>query len=39
MSSVLAGAGAGLLAGVGLALAVTRVPALRRPTLDDRLAP
>src|SRR4029078_4221981 len=24
---------------VGLALAVTRVPALRRPTLDDRLAP
>jgi tight adherence protein C len=39
MSSALAGAGAGLLAGVGLALAVTRVPALRRPTLDDRLAP
>ncbi len=39
MSSALAGAGAGLLAGMGLALAVTRVPALRRPTLDDRLAP
>ncbi len=39
MSSALAGAGAGLLAGVGLALAVTRVPALRRPSLDDRLAP
>ena len=39
MSSALAGAGAGLLAGVGLALAVTRVPAMRRPTLDDRLAP
>jgi tight adherence protein C len=39
MSSALAGAGAGLLAGVGLALAVSRVPALRRPTLDDRLAP
>jgi tight adherence protein C len=39
MSSALAGAGTGLLAGVGLALAVTRVPALRRPTLDDRLAP
>ena len=32
MSSALAGAGAGLLAGVGLALAVTRVPALRRPS-------
>jgi tight adherence protein C len=35
----LAGAGVGLLAGTGLALAVSRVPALRRPRLDDRLAP
>ncbi len=39
MSTALAGAGLGLVAGVGLALAVSRVPALRRPTLDDRLAP
>ena len=39
MTLSLAGAGVGLLAGAGLALAVTRVPALRRPTLDDRLAP
>jgi tight adherence protein C len=39
MSTALAGAGLGLLAGVGLALAVSRVPAFRRPTLDDRLAP
>ncbi|RJK96542.1 type II secretion system F family protein [Vallicoccus soli] len=35
----LSGALVGLLASVGLLLAVTRVPALRRPTLDDRLAP
>ena len=35
----LAGAGVGLMAGTGLALAVSRVPALRRPRLDDRLAP
>ena len=39
MSTALAGAGIGLLAGAGLALAVSRVPAFRRPTLDDRLAP
>ncbi len=37
--SALTGAGLGLLAGLGLVLAVTRVPALRRPSLDDRLAP
>lgn len=29
----------GLLSGLGLLLAVSRVPALRRPRLDDRLAP
>jgi tight adherence protein C len=34
-----AGAGLGLLAGTGLALAVARLPVLRRPRLDDRLAP
>ena len=39
MSLSLAGAGVGLLAGTGLALAVSRMPALRRPRLDDRLAP
>ena len=39
MSTVLTGAGLGLLAGLGLVLAALRVPALRRPTLDDRLAP
>ncbi len=39
MNAALAGAGLGLLAGGGLALAVSRVPALRRPSLDDRLAP
>jgi tight adherence protein C len=37
--SALTGAALGLLAGLGLVLAVTRIPALRRPTLDDRLAP
>jgi tight adherence protein C len=37
--SALTGAALGLLAGLGVVLAVTRVPALRRPTLDDRLAP
>lgn len=37
--SALTGAGLGLLVGLGLVLAVTRVPALRRPSLDDRLAP
>ena len=39
MSAAGAGAGLGLLAGCGLALAVSRLPALRRPRLDDRLAP
>ncbi len=39
MSLSLAGAGVGLLAGAGLALTLSRVPALRRPRLDDRLAP
>ena len=39
MSPLLAGAGVGLLAGVGLWLAALRLPVLRRPTLDDRLAP
>ena len=33
------GAALGLLAGLGLVLAALRIPALRRPTLDDRLAP
>ncbi len=35
----LAGALVGLVGALGLLLAVSRVPALRRPTLDDRLAP
>jgi len=35
----LVGAGVGLLAGCGLAIAGSRLPALRRPSLDDRLAP
>lgn len=39
MSPLLAGAGVGLLAGLGLWLAALRLPVLRRPTLDDRLAP
>lgn len=39
MSIALAGAGLGLLAGCGLALAASRLPVLRRPRLDDRLAP
>ncbi len=39
MSALLTGAGLGLVAALGLLLAATRVPALRRPTLDDRLAP
>jgi tight adherence protein C len=39
VSGALAGAGVGLLGGVGLAIGVARVPAFRRPTLDDRLAP
>lgn len=33
------GALLGLVAGIGLLLVVTRVPWLRRPVLDDRLAP
>jgi tight adherence protein C len=39
VSTALAGAGLGLLAGVGLAVAASRLPVLRRPRLDDRLAP
>jgi len=39
VSTALTGAALGLLAGVGLLLAALRIPALRRPTLDDRLAP
>lgn len=39
MSGAATGATLGLLAGGGLALAVSRVPLLRRPTLDDRIAP
>jgi tight adherence protein C len=35
----LVGAGVGLLAGCGLAIAGSRLPALRRPSLDDWLAP
>jgi tight adherence protein C len=37
--SALAGAGLGLLGGGGLALSVARLPMMRHPTLDDRLAP
>ena len=33
------GALVGLLAALGTLLAVSRVPAMRRPALDDRLAP
>ena len=39
MSGALVGAGLGLLAGTGFAASLARLPALRRPTLDDRLAP
>ncbi|RZS90068.1 tight adherence protein C [Motilibacter rhizosphaerae] len=39
MNPALAGALVGLLGGGGLALVVLRMPVLRRPTLDDRLAP
>lgn len=39
MSTALAGAGLGLLAGTGLAVAASRLPVLRRPRLDDRLGP
>lgn len=37
--SVASGALVGLVAGGGLVLAVSRLPFLRRPTLDDRVAP
>jgi tight adherence protein C len=39
VNAVLAGGGAGLMAGVGLVTALWRVPVFRQPTLDDRLAP
>src|SRR3954468_12056020 len=39
MTAGLAGAGLGLVAGCGLAISVSRLPVLRRPRLDDRLAP
>ena len=39
MTASLAGVALGLVAGAGLVLAVGRVPALRRPRLDDRLSP
>lgn len=38
-SLALTGAGLGALAGTGAATAVVRLPLLRRPRLDDRLAP
>jgi tight adherence protein C len=39
VSAAAQGAVLGLLAATGLLLAVSRVPALRRPSLEDRLAP
>ena len=39
MNPGITGAGLGLLAGAGLMIALSRIPALRRPRLDDRLAP
>lgn len=39
MNPAITGAGLGLLAGAGLMIAVSRIPALRRPRLEDRLAP
>ncbi len=39
MTSPAVGALVGLAFGTGLALAMSRVPAFRRPTLVDRLAP
>jgi tight adherence protein C len=39
MTGALAGAGIGLLAGCGLVISASRLPALRRPNLDDRLSP
>ena len=37
--SLVQGAALGLVGGLGVVLAVNRVPALRRPTLEDRVAP
>ncbi|GAB4065356.1 type II secretion system F family protein [Angustibacter speluncae] len=39
MTPVLTGALIGLLGGLGAWLVLVRLPAMRRPTLDDRLAP
>lgn len=39
MNPAITGAGLGLLAGAGLMIAVSRIPALRRPRLEERLAP
>ena len=39
MSAAAQGAVLGMLAATGLLLAVSRMPALRRPSLEDRLAP
>jgi len=39
MSDVPVGVLLGLVAGLGLALTFARLPMLRRPSLDDRLAP
>jgi tight adherence protein C len=39
VNPVITGAGLGLLAGAGLMIAVSRIPALRRPRLEERLAP
>lgn len=39
LSTPVGGATLGLALGAGLCLVLLRVPALRRPTLDDRLAP
>jgi tight adherence protein C len=39
LASPLVGAGLGLMLGLGLWLTFVRLPVMRRPTLDDRLAP
>jgi tight adherence protein C len=39
VSAATLGAAVGLAGGLGLALAVARIPAMRRPTLEDRLGP
>lgn len=39
MNTVLSGAGIGLIGGLGLMLVLMRVPAARRPSLDDRMRP